>query len=200
MTRPAARDVAELLAQIGALRFGRFRLKDGRESPFYIDLRGIIAFPRVLRKVGEWLSAVATPLHYDCIAAIPYAGIPLGVAMALAADKPLVYARKEAKDYGTERRVEGHFRRGDRALVVDDVLTSGAAKVEALAPLRDVGLVVTDVLVIVDREEGGAELLRHSGITSHRLITVREVLREFRNLGLVTSSDYDSALRFLTKT
>ncbi len=198
MTRPSTREVAELLGEIAALRFGSFRLKDGRQSPFYVDLRGIIAFPRMLRKVGEWLLSAAEPLHYDCLAAIPYAGIPLAVAMALAADKPLVYPRKEAKTYGTERQIEGYFQPGSHALVVDDVLTSGTAKLEALALLRSAGLVVTDILVVVDREEGGAGVLEQQGIRSHRLITVRELLRELLDMGMVTTTDYDSAVRFLS--
>ncbi|MCX8071501.1 MAG: orotate phosphoribosyltransferase [Candidatus Binatia bacterium] len=200
MTAPTARDVAELLAEIAALRFGRFRLKDGRESPYYVDLRGIVGFPRALRKVGEWLAAAAAPIAYDHIAGVPYAGIPLGVSMSLAAEKSLVYARKEAKSYGTERTVEGRFQAGERALVVDDVLTSGGAKFEALAPLRQAGLVVTDVLVVVDREEQGRVALQQVGVTSHHLITISELLREFLEMGLVTAADYESARRFLMKS
>lgn len=200
MTQLDTRKVAELLGEIAALRFGRFRLKDGRESPFYVDLRGIIGSPRALRTVGIWLADAAAHLRYDCIAGVPYAGIPLGVAMALAADKPLVYARKEAKSYGTEQQVEGRFRIGDRALVVDDVLTSGTAKLEALGPLRAVGLVVTDILVVVDREEGGTDLLRQQGIEVHRLVSIHELLRDLLELGFVTNADYDSAIRFLTQS
>ncbi|GIW42988.1 MAG: orotate phosphoribosyltransferase [Candidatus Binatia bacterium] len=199
MSPPSRRDVAAVLAEIGAVRFGNFRLKDGRESPFYVDLRGIIGFPRSLRKVGEWLADAAQALNYDCIAAIPYAGIPLGVAMALAADRPLVYPRKEPKAYGTERLVEGRFSPGQCALVVDDVLTSGTAKLEALMPLRQAGLIVRNVLVVVDRQERGASVLQHEGISVHHLITIRQLLDELRTMDLVTALDYERACRFIER-
>ena len=197
MKKPSARDVALLLADIQAVRFGRFRLKDGRESPFYVDLRGVIGFPEALRRLGSWLAAAAKEIPHDCIAAIPYAGLPLGVAMSLAADKPLVYARKEAKNYGTERTVEGRFSPGQVALVVDDVITTGGAKLEAIAPLRATGLVVHHVLVVVDRRVGTENALAAEGIELRCLVTMRVLLRELREVGFLTSADYETSLRFL---
>src|SRR5262245_34648687 len=141
--------LSEMLHRSGALSFGDYKLKDGRRSPFYLDLRGLISNPELLEGVGVALAERARTIPHDRIAAIPYAGLPIGIAMALAAKRPLIYPRKEAKSYGTGRVIEGEFRRGERVLLVDDVITSGGSKVEAIAPLRTAGLVVEDVLVVV---------------------------------------------------
>ena len=190
-------DLARELHRIGAVRFGDFVLKDGRHSPFYIDLRVLIAQPPVLRRVARGLLRVAGTLRYDCFAGIPYAGLPLGVAMALESGRPLVYPRKEAKTYGTQRLVEGVFKAGDRALVIDDVITTGGAKLEAIAPLRAAGLVVEDVLVVVDREQAGAEALAEAGMRLHSVLKVRTLLAHLRQAGAVSAEEIDRALAFV---
>jgi uridine monophosphate synthetase len=185
------------LHRIGAVRFGDFVLKDGRHSPFYIDLRVLIAQPQTLRRVARAMLRCAASLRYDCLAGIPYAGLPLAVAMALEGGRPLVYPRKEAKTYGTQRLIEGVFNAGDRALVIDDVITTGDAKLEAIAPLRAAGLVVEDIVVVVDREESGAQVLRDAGLRVHSVLKVRTLLGHLRDAGVITDDEGDRALRFL---
>jgi uridine monophosphate synthetase len=181
----------------GVVRFGTFTLKDGRESPFYFDLRVLIAKPALLRSVAQAMNAHAQSLDYDCLAGIPYAGLPIAVAMALEANVPLVYPRKEAKEYGTKRRVEGVFEPGTRALVIDDVITTGGAKIEAIAPLREAGLVVEDILVVVDREQADLRVLTDAGLRLHSVLQVRGVLATLQRSGAVTPRDIERALSFL---
>jgi uridine monophosphate synthetase len=193
-------DLVELavdLHRIGAVRFGDFVLKDGRHSPFYIDLRIVIADPGLLRRVGRAMLAEAAGLAFDCVAGIPYAGLPLAVAMALEGNCPLVYARKEAKGYGTQRQVEGILRAGERALVVDDVITTGGAKLDAIAPLRAAGLVVEDILVVVDREQASATTLSAGGVRLHSVMTVTTLFAHLRSAGLVDSEQVARALAFI---
>jgi len=185
------------LHRIGVLRFGTFTLKDGRQSPFYLDLRVLISHPAVLREVGEALAARAAALRYDRIAAIPYAGLPIGVAMSLAAGRPLIYARKEAKAYGTGRLIEGEFAAGERALVVDDVITSGTAKLEAIAPLREAGLVLEDVLVVVRRGRRGVEALRREGLNVHAVLDVRDMVEELARASRIEPAQGATVLDFL---
>src|SRR5260221_2632806 len=168
-----AGELSVLLHRIGAVRFGDFILKDGRHSPFYLDLRILVSHPAALARVARAMLQRAAALTYDRIAGIPYAGLPIAVAMSLIAERAMIYARKEAKRYGTQRMVEGEYQVGDRALLVDDVITSGGAKIEALAPFREAGLIVEDVLVVVDRSEGRATELAAAGLRLHRVLDAR---------------------------
>jgi uridine monophosphate synthetase len=193
----AVASLSDLLHRIGAVRFGDFELKDGRRSPFYLDLRLLVSHPDVLAKVARALTQRARGLRFERLAGVPYAGLPLAVAMSLISGTPVVYARKEAKRYGTARTVEGEFRAGERALIVDDVITSGAAKIEAIAPLREAGLVVEDVLVVVERDPRGRDALAAAGLKLHSVLTARELLEHLRRSGNVGEGEIRRALDFL---
>jgi uridine monophosphate synthetase len=186
------------LFEIGAVKFGEFTLKSGRVAPVYVDLRVIIADPAVLREAGEILAEKLRLLQFDRVAGIPYAGLPLGVAAALAGEYSLCYARKEAKEYGTRQLIEGGVQAGERVVLVDDVITDGGAKVEAAAPFRAAGVQVEDVLVLVDREQGGAERLARDGLRLHACYTLREVLTALRDAGRIENETYEGVMRYLT--
>jgi len=192
-------DFALRLFDIGGIRFGEFKLKSGRISPIYVDLRVLISHPDTLRAAGEMLAASLRSLSFDRIAGIPYAGLPLGVAAALAGSHPLCYARKEAKDYGTQRRIEGECQPGERVILIDDVITDGGAKIEAAAPFREAGMIVEDVLVLVDREQGGAATLAAAGLRLHRLTTLRDVVSALREAGRIDDETASRVDRYLSE-
>jgi uridine monophosphate synthetase len=191
------RELSALLYRVGAVRFGEFTLKDGRLSPFYLDLRILVSHPDALARVARAMTQRAEPLRYDRLAGIPYAGLPIAVAMSLVGGRPLVYPRKERKEYGTRQPVEGEFERGERALVIDDVITSGGAKIEAVAPLKHAGLLVEDVLVVVDREDRGEAVLAEAGLRLHSVLKVRDLLDHLRESKVVPEADVQRALDFL---
>jgi uridine monophosphate synthetase len=155
------------LAEIGAIRFGEFTLASGRTSPIYVDLRLLASHPAVLRQVARAYAdllrakvGAGEPGVRVRLAAIPYAALPIGTAVALELDLPLIYPRKEIKDYGTSRQIEGEYEPGDRVVVLDDLITTGGSKLAAIEPLQAAGLEVRDVVVLIDREQGGgAELV-----------------------------------------
>jgi uridine monophosphate synthetase len=190
-------EFALAIHRIGAVKFGEFTLKSGQLSPVYVDLRGLVSHPDVLRLAGQVLLDALEGLEYDLIAGLPYAGLPLAVSASLAGDLPLIYPRKESKEYGTRRRVEGEFRAGQRVAVLDDVITNGGAKIELIEPLRAEGLVVTDVLVLVDREQGGAETLREHGLTLHRVCTLRQVVEALRSRNAIDERQAVVVLEYL---
>src|SRR4051794_12957980 len=187
------------LYDIGAVKFGEFTLKSGRVAPVYVDLRVLVADPDALRQAGEILVEKLRLLSFDRIAGIPYAGLPIGVAAALAGRYPLCYARKEAKEYGTRQLIEGGPQPGERVVLIDDVITDGGAKLEAVAPFRAAGLVVEDVLVLVDREQGGGEVLAGHGLRLHACYTLRELLTALRDAGRIPAETYDRVLRYLSE-
>jgi uridine monophosphate synthetase len=195
--RPDLPRLAQQLQRIGAIKFGDFTLKDRRRSPFYVDLRLLISDPAVLREVAHAMVEHTRGLRFDRLAGLPYAGLPIAVAMSLESGVPLIYPRKESKGYGTQRLIEGNYEAGERVLVVDDVVTSGGAKIEAIAPLRQAGLVAEDVLVLVDRSTDRGAALRAHGLTLHSVARIEDLLQALRDGGRISGEELEVARRFL---
>jgi len=171
------------LADIGAIRFGEFTLASGKSSPIYIDLRLLASHPPALRQAARAYAdllrgelGVCEPEARTRLAAIPYAALPIGTAVALELDLPLIYPRKEVKAHGTSRQIEGEFKPGDRVVVLDDLITTGGSKLAAIEPLEAAGLEVRDVVVLIDREEGGAADLAGAGYRLHSVLRLSEML------------------------
>ncbi|HTZ50510.1 MAG TPA: orotate phosphoribosyltransferase, partial [Spirochaetia bacterium] len=181
-------DVALGLHALGAVRFGEFTLKSGKKSPIYIDLRLLVSDPSLMGKVARLFQEMLAPLTYHRIAAIPYGGLPIGQAVALATGRPLLYPRREAKEYGTKKLIEGAFSAGETVVVLDDLVTTGGSKLEALEPLVQAGLKVTDVAVLVDRGQGGARELAAHGLTLHAALTLGEILESLVRHGRITET------------
>lgn len=164
------------LYDIGAVQFGRFRLHSGKESRIYIDLRVLVSFPHALRQVTAAYRRTVEPLAFDLLAATPLAGLPLGTALCLEINTPLIYPRKTAKSYGTGKNIEGKWQIGQTALVIDDLVTSGDSILETIATLKAAGLRVKDAVVLIDREQGGRALLEQQGYHLHSVLTLPGVL------------------------
>lgn len=195
MTGPDAatrRAFALALHDVGALRFGTFTLKDGSTSPVYCDLRLLIADPEALRLAGRIYAALLEPLDYDVIAAIPYAGLPLGTAAALEVGQPMIFPRREAKGHGAGNAVEGRYHAGQTAVVLDDLISSGLSKREAIAPLEAAGLAVRDIVVLVDRRRPGADDLAASGYALHAAFRLADLAADLAAAGRI---DDESARR-----
>ncbi len=180
-------ELALALCDSGCVQFGEFRLHSGELSPLYIDLRLLVSHPALLQRVAAALMKVLNTLTYDRIAAIPYAALPIGTAVALESGRPLVYARREVKAHGTQRAIEGQFSPGERAVVLDDVLTTGKSKLEAIAPLQAAGLQVKDIVVLVDREQGGAQQLTKQGYRVHAVLRLRPLLETLARHGRIST-------------
>ena len=185
------------LFETGCIQFGTFTLKSGLRSPIYVDLRLLVSHPPVLRQVARAMARTARGLAFDRIAAIPYAGLPIGVALALELDRPLIYPRREVKEHGTRRAIEGAFAPGETVLLVDDLITRGDSKLEAIASLEAAGLTVRDVLVLIDREQGGAEDLARRGYRLHALLRLAQILDELRKSARITPTQRVKVLRYL---
>jgi uridine monophosphate synthetase len=115
-------------------------------------------------------------LSYDRLCGVPYGAVPLATAVALENGKPLIMLRKEIKQHGLQKLVEGHYQQGDVVLLVEDVITSGSSILETVTQLEAHGLVVKDVVVILDRQEGGAERLQTLGYNVISIVQLSELL------------------------
>lgn len=185
------------LHDIGCVRFGDFVLVSGQRSPIYLDFRLLVSSPRVLRKVAQAYAQLLRPLAFDRLAAIPYAALPIGTAVAMEMGIPLVYPRKDVKEYGTGRGIEGRFEQGERVVVLDDLITTGGSKLRAIAPLEQAGLVVKDVVVLVDREQRGKEELEEQGYGLHSFLRLGEMLQVLTERGRISREQRDEVIAFL---
>jgi uridine monophosphate synthetase len=178
------------LHDIGAVQFGQFRLKSGDISPVYLDLRLLVSQPATLRRAARSMQALVAALTFDRIAAIPLAGLPIGVALSLSMEAPLIYPRLQEKAHGTGRFIEGLYEAGETALVVDDVISRGDSKLESLQLLEAAGLKVTDMIVVVDRQMGGVETLKARGYTVHCVLTLQEILDTLLSLQRISQDQH----------
>lgn len=194
------RELVDGLFDRGCVRFGAFTLKSGVTSPIYLDLRRLVAMPDLMALAARAYAEAMAPLHYDQIAALPYAALPIGAAVSLCTGRPMLYPRREAKGYGTQAAIEGVFEAGQRALVLDDVATRGDSKVEAFERLEGAGLVIEDVMVLIDREGGARELMARHGKRMHAVFSLRELLMAWRRSGRIDDVQVEAVERFLRET
>ena len=183
------------LHDLGCIQFGDFILASGQHSSIYIDLRLLVSDPAVLRMVAQAYAELLRHLQFDRLAAIPYAALPIGTAVALETGHPLIYPRKEVKGHGTRRAIEGKFEPGERVVVLDDVITTGGSKLRAIEPLEAAGLKVQDVVVLLDREQGGKEELAERGYRLHSVLTMSELLAALQREGRITQAQALSCRR-----
>lgn len=189
--------LADGLLEAGCIKFGEFTLKSGLKSPIYIDLRRIISYPSLLKTVGDAYLPILRELHFSRIAGLPYAAIPIAAAVSLAGNYPMIYPRKEAKTYGTKAEIEGEYRAGETVAVIDDLATTGGSKFEAIEKLTAVGLVVKDVVVLVDRQSGAKESLEQAGYNLHAALTIGQLLDYWEENGKVERAKIEETRAFL---
>ena len=156
---------------------GDFVLRSGRRSRYYLDKYRFETQPTLLRALAARIAARATERDRpDRLAGPELGAVALAAAASLASGLPFVIVRKEAKGYGTERLLEGAYAEGERVCLVEDVVTTGGAAVQAVKALRGAGLECRDAVCVVDREEGGADALARQGVRLFALYSSSEIL------------------------
>jgi orotate phosphoribosyltransferase len=166
----------ELIAALGAadaVRFGEFELSHGGTSNYYVDKYLFETDPECLRLVAR---AFAGRVGDARLAGVALGAVPLVAVTSVETGNPYVVVRKESKEYGTGNRIEGRFEAGEEVVVLEDIATTGRSALDAVEALREAGAVVDRVLVVVDREEGGRELLADHGVELEALVSASELL------------------------
>lgn len=184
------------LYRIGAIQFGDYTLKSGHKTSIYVNLRKIISYPDLLRSVAEAIWDEIKDCQFDHICGVPYAALPIATCLSLDHRIPMVMRRKEKKEYGTKQMIEGEFKPGQSALIVEDVVTLGESIIETGEALTTAGLKCTDVVAFVDREQGGRSLLEKKYRT-HFVLSLTQVLDILSTSGLLTPVEQTTIQQFL---
>ncbi|MBU1164901.1 orotate phosphoribosyltransferase [Patescibacteria group bacterium] len=185
------------LNKINAIKFGEFKLKTGIISPIYIDLRVTISYPEVLKAVADEMSKIAKDLNYDLIAGVPYTALPIATVISMDLNKPMVMRRKEVKDYGTKKAIEGVYKKGQTCLIIEDLISSGSSVFETIEPLEHEGLKISDVIILLDREQGGKKRIENKGYKLHNIITMSDIITVLLEEGKIDDDTKEKVQQFL---
>ena len=191
--------VASELAKHHLIKFGEFKLKSGLISPFYIDLREVQSHPSTLHAVTKAYCELLVNTDTDVfLAGVPEAGVPLATAVGYELRMPLLQPRKVVKDHGTKSAVEGAFESGDHVILIDDLITKGDSKIEAIDQVNSAQLVVDKFLVLIDREQGGIELLKQTkNCDVVAAFTITELVDTLKATGELEDEKYQQIITFI---
>lgn len=203
MLTEANKKLALDLFEIGAIRFGAFRLKlhekhpDAPLSPIYVDLRLLRSFPEAMDSAVEVYKELTKGLRFDRYADVPTAATPIVAILSHETRIPMISPRREEKRHGTRRPIDGMFEEGQIALLVDDLITTAESKLEVISVLEENGLKVRDVVFLVDREQGGFQQLEERGYSCHGAFRLRELLQFYFEAGKISRDEWERTTAYL---
>lgn len=173
-----------------------FRLASGRMSNFYVDCKQALSDPEARGLIGKLIYDRVKFRDFDAVGGLELGAYPIATSVSDAfyrATRKKVRAfviRKQAKSHGVGKLIAGDAHSGDRALIVDDVITTGGSTIEAIKGAREVGLIVDHVIVMVDREEDDGKCnIERMGVTCEHLFTLNDLIKAKAD---ATTADADS--------
>ncbi len=175
-------DLARALVEHAYLE-GDFVLRSGRRSRYYLDKYRFETRPELLGPLGERIAAAVAEHEPEAVrlAGPELGAVALAASASIASGLPFLIVRKQAKEYGTSRRIEGVFEEGELICLVEDVVTSGGALIEAVETVREAGLQCRNAVCVVDREEGGADALARVGVRLRPLFRAGDLLSQAKD-------------------
>ena len=185
-----AKEFSTFLYEKKIIRFGDFTLASGKKSPYYIDLRLVPSYPIYYRKMIKGLQNIIAEgvgfENFHSLVSVPTGGLVVAASLAIEIVKPIIYVRKEAKEHGTGKAVEGVTCQDMKLLMIEDVVTSGGSVINAIKSIKDEKMQVTDAYAIVDRMEGATEALQAEGVKLHSLLTIKQIAESLFEQKLIT--------------
>jgi len=189
------------LVRSKALKTGDYILSSGKKSPYYVDLRQSISDPIAMDWIANALARiVANEIgrdKVDKIMGVPTAGVPFATLVSQKLAIPMLYYRKERKEHGVRKKIEGDMERNDRIVMIDDLITTGQSVIEAAVAAREQGGIVTELVVLLDREQKGKEFLRSQNIEPHVLFNISEAFVWLRDVELLSAADYQTIMAYI---
>jgi uridine monophosphate synthetase len=180
------------------IKFGEFTLKSGKQSYIYADIRSAISYPKLFRKICDEYYKLMHGLKYDHICGVPYSALTFASGLAYEYQIPMLLKRKEAKSYGTKKLLEGVFTAGHTCLVIEDVVTTGSSLMETVQVLEEAGLKTTDLCTLIDRSQGGRELLTNNGYNLHSIMDLKQIIDVLYEAQKITLDDKNKALQCMS--
>ncbi|MEA2036777.1 MAG: orotate phosphoribosyltransferase [Nanoarchaeota archaeon] len=190
--------LGKALCNANVIKFGLFSLASGRKSPVYVDIRVLPSHPGSFALAIDELAKKIKELKVDVVAGAETAGIPIAAAVALKLKIPMIYVRKRPKGYGTNSFIEGVLEKGQKVVLIDDMITDGRSKVRFIEGIRQEGAVCEDVFVILDREQGGTEGLAPQNVKLHSIIKLKELLEFMKENNLADEDNYKITMNYLS--
>ncbi len=184
------KEFATFLYEKKIIRFGDFTLASGKKSPYYIDLRLVPSFPHEYRKMIKGLqNLIADDIGFEnfhSLVSVPTGGLVVAASLATEIVKPLIYVRKQAKEHGTGKAVEGVTCQDMKLLMIEDVVTSGGSVINAIKSIKEEKMVVTDAYAVIDRMEGATQALQAEDVNLHSLLTINDITQSLFEQKLIT--------------
>jgi orotate phosphoribosyltransferase len=189
------------LVRNNALRIGDYVLHSGKKSPYYVDLRQSISNPIAMDWIGNSLARMVIneigKSKVDKIMGVPTAGVPFATIVSQKLAIPMLYYRKERKEHGVRKKIEGDMERNDRIVMIDDLITTGQSVIDAAEAARDQGGIVSELVVLLDREQGGRDYIRNRSIEPHVLFEISEAFAWLKEVKLLDSNDYEVIMNYI---
>jgi len=203
MLSAAQQTVAEQLFEINAIKFGAFRMKlhetnpTAPLSPIYIDLRILRSFPKTMDAAIVLYIDIVKNLSFDILADVPTAATPIVAILSNRIQVPMISPRRDEKGHGIVRKIDGVFQPGQTALLVDDLITQAHSKLETIRSLEENGLKVNEVVVLVDREQGGPEQLEAAGYKFYSALKLSDILNFYLDSNKINQEQYQRTITYL---
>ncbi len=195
------KQVGILLIKNDVIKFGDFILASGKRSPYYVDLRQTISSPITVDWIANSMSRIILneigKEKIDRVMGVPTAGIPFATVVSQKLGIPMIYYRQARKEHGAKKKIEGTLQKNDRVLIVDDLITTGESVIEAAEVVREQGGAVDKLVVLLDREQGGQERLRSSGIEPHVLFKISSAMIWLHTAGLLEDEVFDTVKKYI---
>ncbi|CAD2212694.1 uridine monophosphate synthetase [Angomonas deanei] len=197
--RGPSADLASALVASHCVRLGKFTLKSGKTSPIYIDLRRLVTYPTIMRLVAREYAQILRHYSFDRLVGLPYAALPIASAISLEMNIPLIYPRRETKLYGTKAAIEGEYKKGERVVIIDDLVSTGETKVEAIEKMKAAGLEVVAIVVLVDREMGAKKFFNNMGYPFEAVVGLYQLLPLWRRSNTISEEQEKEIRGFLSQ-
>ena len=186
-----------------ALKIGDYILFSGKKSPYYVDLRQAISDPMTMDLIANSLARIIDNEigkdKFDKILGVPTAGIPFTTIVCQKLAIPMLYYRKERKEHGVRKKIEGKMENNDRILMIDDLITTGKSVIQAAEAVREQGGLVTDLVVLLDREQGGREFILSNKIRPHVLFTVSDAFEWLNEVNMLSDDNYKVIMDYINE-